>query len=204
MPVITSLKPQKNKKFVNVFVDGKFRFGIDLDNLYNFGLKVEKELSEEELEKMNSEANFSKTFNRLLQYSMSRPHSTRELVDWLNRKKVQVKVQEKLLEKLNKFDLVDDEKFAKWWIDSRKQFKFKSKRELQFELRQKGVEGKLIDKVLGKADLDELEMAKKQAEKKLRSLGRYDAQTRKKKLGEFLQRKGFGWEIVKKVLQTGE
>jgi regulatory protein len=200
MPVITSLKPQKNKRFVNVSVDGKFRFGIDLDNLYKYGLKIEKEFTEEELEEINREANFNKTFNKILNFAMRRPHSESELVSWLSRKKVDKEFNEKLLKKLANLELLDDEKFTKWWVEQRTHFKHKSKRELQFELRQKGVNSKLIDKVLGESDLDEFDMAQKQAEKKLRSLGRFDDQTRKKKLGEFLQRKGFGWEIVKKVL----
>ena len=49
MVTITALKPQRNGKRVNVYLDGKFAFGIDLDNLVLSGLKIDKQFSEEEI-----------------------------------------------------------------------------------------------------------------------------------------------------------
>lgn len=192
MPRITALKPQKNKKFVNVYVDGKFRFGIDLDNLYKFGIKLEKEFTESELEEINKAANFSKTFNKLLNFAMSRPRSESEIENWFYRKKVDESFHKKLLEKLTKLDLLDDEKFASWWVEQRLHFRQKSKRELTYELKQKGISDSLIRKVINDANIDELALAKKHAEKKSRMP--------EEKLKAYLLRKGFSWEIVKKVL----
>ena len=48
MPTITSIKPQRNQKRVNIYLDGKFGFGIDLENLVTLRLRVEQELTEEE------------------------------------------------------------------------------------------------------------------------------------------------------------
>ena len=192
MPFITALKPQRNKKHVNVYVDGKFAFGIDLDNLYKFKIKVEKEFAEAELEQINSEANFAKTFNRLLQYSMMRPRSYSEINNWFFRKQIDKSLQGKLLDKLQKFELVDDEKFTEWWVRQRIEFKKKSLKEIKFELLQKGIDSKLADKVLKNTNIDEFELAKKLVEKKSR--------LPEEKLKAYLLRKGFSWEIVKKVL----
>lgn len=193
MPIITALKPQRNKKHVNVFVDGKFKFGIDLDNLYKFDLKVEKEFAEEKLEEINKAANFSKTFNKLLNFAMLRPRSEKEITDWFYRKKVSPDLYQKLLEKLSKFDLVNDKKFAEWWVKQRIDFKQKSKKELRYELLQKGINSKIIDEVLKNADIDEFELAKKLAQKKSRLTD--------DKLKAYLLRKGFSWEIVRKILE---
>lgn len=193
MPIITKLSPQRNKKYVNVHVDGKFAFGIDLDNLYKFGLKVEREYTQEELDEINKEVNFSKTFNKLLNYAMLRPRSEKELRDWLWRKKIGEDLHDKLLQKLSKFDVLDDEKFAQWWIRQRVEFKHKSKKEIYYELRQKGIDSKIIKKAISNADINELAAAKKLAEKKSR--------LETEKLKAYLLRKGFGWDIVKKVLE---
>jgi len=40
MPVITSIKAQKNQKRVNIYLDGKFSFGLDLENFMKLQLKV--------------------------------------------------------------------------------------------------------------------------------------------------------------------
>ena len=45
MPIITAIKSQKKKERVNVYLDDKFGFGIDLENFIKLGLKVEQELT---------------------------------------------------------------------------------------------------------------------------------------------------------------
>lgn len=201
MPVVTKLSPQKNNKFVNVFLDGKFSFGIDLDNLYKFGIKVEKEFSEEEVNEIIYAVNFNKTLNKLLNFATIRPRSHKEITSWFFRKKVEIQIQEKLISKLEKLELLNDEKFALWWTEQRINFKSKSKNAIKFELLQKGINSKIIDKVLNETDIDELSMAKKLSEKKLRSLMKYDEETKKKKLTNFLKSKGYGWNIIKEVVK---
>ena len=66
MPVITSIKPQRNKKRSNIYLDGKFGFGLDLDNFVKLGLKVEQELSDKEIAGIVKEAEFQKILEKLL------------------------------------------------------------------------------------------------------------------------------------------
>src|SRR3989344_5146372 len=104
MPIVTSLKPQRDKKRVNVYLDGKFSFGIDLDNLVKFGIKIEKEFSKEEIDKIIYEAEFHKTFSKLLNFATLRPRSEKEVFDWLKRKKVPESMYKKLFKRLNKLE----------------------------------------------------------------------------------------------------
>jgi len=69
MPTVTSIKPQRNGKRVNVYLDGKFGFGIDLENYVTLGLKVEQELSEAEVETIIKKAEFQKTLDKLLKFA---------------------------------------------------------------------------------------------------------------------------------------
>ena len=50
--IITSIKQQKNKNRVNVYLDNEFGFGIDLDNFVLLHLKVNQELSAQEVEEI--------------------------------------------------------------------------------------------------------------------------------------------------------
>src|SRR3989344_2766637 len=88
MAVITSIKPQRNGKRVNIYLDGKFGFGIDLENFIGLGLKVEQELTEDQLTQIIDKAEFTKVLNNLLNFATLRPRSTKELKDWLRRKKL--------------------------------------------------------------------------------------------------------------------
>ena len=204
MPIVTKLSPQKNKKRVNVYFDGKFSFGIDLDNLVKFGIKIEKEFSQKEIDKIIFEAEFQKTFSQILNFATLRPRSEKECLDWLARKKIPEVIHKRLFSRLNRLDLLDDNKFAEWWIEQRNTFKPRGKRALSSELYQKGIDKNIIDDVLKEADIDELKIAKKLLVKNKYKWQKYEPLRRKEKAFAFLARKGFDYEIIKNVVQYGQ
>lgn len=200
MSTITSIKPQKNKKRVNIHLDGKFGFGLDLENFVRLNLKVEQELTDVEIAEIVKEAEYKKTVDKLLNFASLRPRSEREIKDWLRRKKVHESIHKKLFNKLKKFELLDDEKFAKWWIKQRQDFKAKSKRELVFELRKKGISNDLIKNVIDESKIDETENAKKNLSKRAYKWQRLEKEEGRKKMFEYLARKGFRYDVIRKVV----
>src|SRR3989304_1649696 len=149
MPIITSIKQQKNKDRVNVYLDDVFGFGIDLDNFVLLNLKVDQELTEKEVEEIVRKAEFQKTLDKLLRFATLRPRSEKEVKDYFRRKKVHESLHEELANRLNRLELIDNEKFAKWWVEQRQNFKPKPKRIQNQELRIKGVDKEIIEEVLG-------------------------------------------------------
>jgi regulatory protein len=202
MPIITQIKPQKNKKRVNVYLDDKFAFGLDLENYMKLGLKTGQQLTESEVEKIVTKAEYQKTLDKLLRFTTLRPRSEKEIRDRLQKYKVHKSIHKKLFNRLKRLDLVDDEKFAKWWIEQRLQFKFKSRRELEYELRIKGIDRELINQSLNNSlnQKKEIEMAKKLIEKKKYRWQKLSKVDQKRKMQEFLLRKGFGWDVVREVV----
>lgn len=200
MSVITKIKPQKDKKRVNIYLDDKFGFGLDLENLVKLNLKVDQELSEGEVVQIVKKAEFSKVSERLLNYASLRPRSEKEITDWLKRKKVNENLHKDLFDKLKHFKLLNDYNFAKWWVEQRLNFKKKSKKEIVYELISKGVKKEIIDEVLAGFDIDEEKIAKGLIEKKKYKWERYGREIREQKMKEFLLRKGFSWNIVSKVV----
>jgi regulatory protein len=202
VPVITSIKPQKNKRRVNVYLDDKFAFGLDLENYMKLSLKVEQELTEKEVEEIVRKGEFQKTYDKILRFAALRPRSEREYKNWLRKHKVHESLHKKLFEKLIRLDFLDDEKFATWWVDQRNSFRPKSKRILNQELRIKGIGREIIENVLAEAEIDEGKIAKEMLEKKIyrwKNLNDFEA---RKKMSAFLARKGFGWDIVKKTVNN--
>lgn len=199
MPIITSIKQQRNKNRVNVYLDDKFGFGIDLDNFVLLHLKVDQELTEEEIAEVVKKAEFQKTYDKLLRFAMVRPRSKKEVTDYFRRKKVHESMHEKLLEKLKHLELLDDAKFAKWWIDQRANFKPKPKRILIQELRIKGIGKEIIDEILGEEIVDEEKMARELLEKKAYKWRNLPARESRQKISQYLAGKGFSWDIIEKV-----
>lgn len=200
MPVITSIKQQKNKDRVNVYLDDEFGFGIDLDNFVLLHLKVNQVLSEAEVEEIVKKAEFQKTLDKLLRFATVRPRSEKEIRDYFKRKKHHISIYDALLEKLKHFELVDDEKFAKWWVEQRQEFKPKPKRVLIQELRIKGIDKEIIDKVLSEEEVDEEKMARELIEKKAYKWKNLPPREARMKMSQYLAGKGFSWDVIEKVI----
>ena len=199
MPVITSIKPQKNQKRVNIYLDEKFGFGLYLENFIKFGLKIGKEISDGEIEEILKKSEFQITLDKLLRYATLRPRSEQEFKNWLRNHKVHTTLHKRLFNRLKRLELLDDTKFAKWWVGQRLQFKFKSKKELEYELKSKGIDRYIIEDVFAEVNIDEEKFAKGLLEKRKYRWEKLPKLVAKKKMTEFLGRKGFDWEIIKIV-----
>lgn len=200
MPTISSIKPQRNGKRLNVYLDGKFGFGLDLESFVKLGLKVEQELSDKEIEEIVKKSEFQKTLDKLLKFASLRPRSEKEIKDWFRRKKVHESIHKELFNRLKRLELIDDAKFAQWWVEQRSQFKPRGKRALQAELRMKGIKKEVVESTLSNLKLDEGKIAKELLAKKAYKWKNLPIHEARQKMGNFLARKGFNWEIIEKVL----
>lgn len=199
MSIITSIKPQKNQKRVNVYLDDKFGFGIDLVNFVTLNLKVDQELSEKKVEEIVRKAEFQKTLDKLLRFATLRPRSEKEIKDYFWRKKIHESLVPDLLKKLRRLKLLDDLEFAKWWVDSRIA-QGKSRRSMIYDLRFKGVKKEVIDEVLREAPVDEGKMARELLAKKAYKWKSLSSRETRLKMSQYLAGKGFGWEVIEKVV----
>jgi len=204
MPQITSIKPQKNNRRLNIYLDGKFGFGLDLENFVKLGLKVEQELTDTQVEEVVKKAEFQKIYEKILRFASLRPRSEKEFKNWLQKYKVHDSLYKDLFDKLKYLDFLDDRKFAVWWVEQRLTFRPKSKLSLKFELKGKGIDENLIKEVLFETKVDEVKLAKDLIEKKRYKWEKLDNFEARRKMSEFLARKGFNWEIIRKILDINE
>ncbi|MGD0523285.1 MAG: RecX family transcriptional regulator, partial [Candidatus Microgenomates bacterium] len=166
MPTVTDIRPQKSGKRVNVYLDNQFGFGLDLENYVKLGLKIGQEFSQEKIEEIIKKAEFQKTLDKLLRFATLRPRSEKEVGDYLRRKKVHESLHGELFNRLKCLELINDEAFTRWWIEQRMQFKSKSKKDLEYELRMKGINKEIIEKVWGEVKIDDDKSARELLEKK--------------------------------------
>lgn len=212
---ITSISAQvRNPSRVNVSVDGKYRLSLDLIQVVELSLKVGREISEEELASLEQESEFGKLYGRALEYCLMRPHSAREVKDYLYRKTratkyrsrrtgeikdregVDQSIADRVYDRLCEKKYIDDEKFARYWVENRNLTKGSSKRKLIAELRTKGVSQTLIATTLADTDRsDEDELAKIIAKKQRR----YPDE---QKFMQYLARQGFSYDDIKQALNA--
>ncbi len=197
---ITNLKQGvRNENRVNVFVDGKFSFSLDIVQVVDLGVKIGKELASEEFEELKKASEFGKLYQRALEKALTRPHSKKEIRDYLNKKVFEKKLDKKyideIIDRLEAKKYIDDLKFAEYYADNRFVKKGISRKRLKMELMKKGVDKKLIDEVLERRN-DEEELEKMILKKR----SRYDDE----KLTQYLCRQGFSYELVKEKIQNYE
>lgn len=204
MPIITSITAQKNQKRVNIFLDGEYSFALDLDNFGKLGLRVNQELTQDEVSEIIKKGELQKSFDKTLNFAMRRPRSLKEIKDYFRRKEIDSSIQQTIIDKLVRLELLDDLKFAKWWVEQRLQFKYKSKKDITFELRQKGIESNIIKNVLDDSEIDELKIAKELVAKKLYKWQKYEENIRRQKISQYLAGKGFNWDIINNVVDINQ
>lgn len=200
MAKITKLKTQQNKKRVNVYLGGKFSFGLDTENLVKAGLRVGQELTAKEAEALVLENEFQKFYDRVLRLIAARPRSEKEIRDYLKRKKATGILVEKVIKKLKRTKQLNDREFAEWWLEQRAAFRPRGKIALKMELRQKGIDQKMAEKLIVQLT-DELKLAKKAALKKKKTLKNLEPAEFRQKISNFLSRRGFSWETIKQTLE---
>ena len=149
----------------------------------------------------DTEENRQLAFNYGLKYLSYRNRSTKEVSDYLTRKHFEENSINFALKKLVDLKFINDEEFARQWIESRQKYKGKSKMVLKGELRMKGLKDDQITPLLNDAT-DDLETAKIAFRKKERILGKLPREEFNKKMTAFLARRGYSWNIISKLLKA--
>src|SRR3989442_11226385 len=201
---ITALEPQvNNPERVNLYVDGRFLLGVNAAIVLQMGLRLEQELSPDQLEQLRSEEVEQQAVDRALNYLSYRPRSREEVRRYLRRKETPPEIIEAALARLDRLDFVNDRTFAGFWIESREQFSPRGARALKNELRMKGVEREVVEELID--DEKDEERALLAGRKKALSLVRIptmDFATFRTRLGSFLQRRGFGYEVSTRTVRA--
>ena len=192
-----------NPDRINLFVDGRFLMGVNAVVVLQMGLRLEQELSPEQLDQLQSEEVEQRAVDRALNFLSYRPRSREEVRRYLRRKETPPEIIETALARLDRLDFVNDRTFAGFWIESREHFSPRGARALKNELRMKGVERDVVDELVN--DEQDEERALRAGRKKAMTLvntTNIDYATFRNRLGSFLQRRGFGYQIVTKTVRA--
>lgn len=197
MGKVTALSVQKrNQERVNVYIDDEFAFGLAY--VAAARLRIGQELSPDEINELQSQDTVEKAKDSAYTLISLRPRSTAEIQQSLKKKGYDPDVIEQVINRLVDLDFLNDETFAQYWVEQRDSFKPRSHMALRQELQQKGISRDIIDAALTASD--ETSAARAAAEKKAGLLTRYEEDEFKKKLGQFLQRRGFSYGLIKDII----
>ena len=202
--VITKITPQKNNLHrKSVFLNGRFAFGADEVLIREFHLEEDKRLSPQELKQILWSADREKLKEKAYRYLAIRPRSEKELRQKLRLKGAGAKLIEEVVGELKDKGLIDDQKFAQSWAESRMANKPMGKFLLRRELLQKGIKRDTIEQVVQETyrEEDEVELARNLLRRKARMYKNPEEVKIKKRMADFLLRRGFSYDVVRQAIK---
>ena len=205
--IITSVAVQKkNPARCSVFLNGEFAFGCTIDTAVRFSLTRGRELSSQELARLQEQEDIIALKQTALRYATYKSRTAEEVRRKMLEKDFAPEEAEYAVQFLEEFGYVDDRKYALAFIHETMKRKPAGESRLRQELMKRGVSKHDIADAFAEAFPPEtsretaLGSALEAAQKKMRSLERKDPEKRKQALVGYLQRQGFSWDVIKKVL----
>jgi regulatory protein len=196
---ITDIKQQvKRQDRFAIYIDGKYALSFGQAEIMKLGLHIGDEFTKAELADLKKRAGEDKALDNAYRYIALRPRSQWELETYLKRKGVDEVATRNILNKLSESGLVDDEAFARAWVNNRRLLKSVSQRRLIQELRAKRVDSAVIDKVLAEDEVSDLDSLKQLVAKKR------DRYKDDQKFMQYLARQGYNYSDIKQALETPE
>ena len=198
---------QKNPQRVSVFIDEAFAFGVHGDLVVEFGLYKGQALSVEQQQRIVEADRERAARGVAFEYLGYRARTEHELRQKLARSGFDEAVAERTVARLREMGYLDDQAYARSYVQARFRNRGFGPGRLRSDLRRRGVSGGLIDAapdaLLEQEDM--LEAARRHAQKRWpRLAAETDAFKRRKKLSEYLVRRGFSYDTARRVFEELE
>jgi regulatory protein len=198
MATITGMKPQRRKEDrLNIYLDGAYAFS--LHNSIANTLQIGQQLSEKDCAELQNLDAIRIAQEQAVHFLQYRPRSRSELENHLRGKGFTEQAIQAVASKFEELKWLDDKLFSQFWVAGREDFRPRSRRMLRMELRHKGIDNETIEDSL--QEIDEAASAYRAAQERARRLANLDYQTFRRRLGGFLQRRGFSYETVKTTVE---
>jgi regulatory protein len=197
MRKITAIEVQKrHPNRVNIHLDGEFAFG--LARIVAAWLRVGQELSEEKIEELQARDARERAYQQAMLFLSYRARSESEIRRNLRKHEIPEAVIEETIERLRLDGLANDKEFASAWVENRTTFRPRSRRMMTLELKQKGLDEEAIQSAM--QDVDDEASAYEAAQKRAARFKGLDWNDFRKKLSEFLARRGYSYSVIAPVV----
>lgn len=201
---ITQIAVQKKRKNrCSVFLDDEYAFGLDQDIVFQFGLKKGDVLTNEQIEDILLNEEKKKARDRALRFLSYRDRSEKEVRTRLGDAGYDENIIEWVIAELKRLNLINDQRFARSFAQTQMIIRPRGEHILKRELKQKGIDAELIDRIIEQVyeEKDQFSVALELAKQRKKRNKNIDEMKARKRVSDFLLRRGFGWDIVSEVME---
>lgn len=198
---ITRISPQRSSdERVNVFLDDAYAFSLSVQALADEGVSVGQHLGPSDITRLQHADEPQRAITAALHLLSHRGRSEHELRQRLRQKGFTADAIDATIIRIVEWGYLNDVQFASSWVEQRSANRPRSRRALQHELREKGVDREIIASTIDNVDIDELRDARQLAADKWRKDRDLPLDKRRQRAAGFLARRGYGWDIARQVL----
>ncbi len=200
MSRITALRTgRRREKRINVFLDGRFAFSLGAEVAAKENLQVGQELSIAQVEVLTGRDQLQRCLEAAYRYLSYRMRSESEIRERMKRRGFAVETIDAAIARLREQNLLDDAAFAQFWRENRETFRPRSRWLTELELKRMGVRNDVIEPVV--AGIDDNENAYRAALQKTHHGAPADYPSFRRRLGDYLRRRGFNYEVIGHTLE---
>lgn len=197
---ITSIERQRRGGRIAVMVEGEPWASVHREAVYALGLRVGQEATDELRQRLEREDARHRAYEAALHLLSYRPRAEQELRERLRRKGLPGDAIDETIARLRAAGLVNDEQFARQWVAERGSGAHARGRSLlAAELRARGIRDAGATTALDAVDEEALAGAVARAHAAKLRVETYAEFYRR--LGGFLQRRGFGYGVVGPIVR---
>lgn len=196
--IVTAVVRQKRRRRVDLYVDGELALAVGLELAVERDIHPGRTLIRAELAALAEEDARRLAFEAALRSLAYRPRSEKELRDRLSRRGFSRRVVGATLDRLRGLGYLDDAAYARFYAETQQASRPRSRRLLQVELRRRGVAPPVAEEATeGVSDEDAAYLA---AQRRVGALRGLEYQRFRERLGSFLTRRGFSYEVARRTL----
>lgn len=199
---ITKIEKQKrNKSRFNIYIDHTYAASVHEDVLVRLQLTKGQYIEADDWREVLRQEETERAKQAAIKYVSYKPRTAFEVERYLNEKGHASSHVTAVLQYLQKYNYVDDEAFARSWVEERRRLKGKGRYALEQELRQKGIPEHFIAQALATIDSDSEEaLAREWALKRYGRVKHLPWPQVERRIGAFLGRRGFSYDHILAVL----
>jgi len=196
--IVTAVVRKPRRKLVQVYVDGEVALELGRELALERDVCPGRTLSQGELYALADEQARRASLEAALRLLAYRPRSERELRDRLARKSFRRPIVNETVARMRELGYLNDAEFARFYADTQQASRPRSQRIVRLELRRRGVAQEVAEEAT--ETIDDEEAAYRAASRRVASLRRLEYQAFRERLGGFLTRRGFSYEVARRTV----
>ncbi len=200
MGIITQIRRNvKNKRRCTIMVDGAFFCACDEDVVLSLELRRGMELSADVEHRLKREERTMQLRQKAWTYCTYKPRTEAQMRSKCQMLGMTDEETTATLSWLAEFKQLDDASYAQRFVDAARERKPLSTADIRSRLRRKGIPDNHIEGALATTtELDDIEAARRVAERKLRALA--SADNARDRLTRFLAYRRYSWNVIRVVV----